>query len=207
MRKELMSRRENAETALIPAAPLLITESADDFADMSDALNEEIRPRGIIEQLYIADVAHLSWEILRIWRCKAIMINMEYKKAIKAILQRLAVRGSEIHNDAEDLSYRWFVDEDARKTVLDFLKEFQLDESAIEAEAIGQGAVDLDLLDRLLASLQSRRDRTLRCIGEYRGSLAKRLRASSDRIIDGKVTRLKDVARRKVAVKGSTDGQ
>ena len=84
----------------------------------------------------------------------------------------LCMRNSEIYNDADDLSLRWFTDEDARGEVLDVLRGFHLDESAIEAQAMAQSAVDLDLLDRLLASLPARRDRTLRCIPEYCGSLA-----------------------------------
>ena len=45
---------------------------------------------------------------------------------------------------------------------------------------------ELETLDRMLASLESRRDKALRCIGEYRESLARQLRESADRMIDGK---------------------
>ena len=193
MRKEQIFRRDNIATALIPAAPLLITESAKDFAEMHDALHQEIRPHGIIEKMYVADIAHFNWEILRLWRCRSTIVNVAYKSAIKEILRMLCMRNSEIYNDADDLSLRWFTDEDARGEVLDVLRGFHLDKSAIEAQAMAQSAVDLDLLDRLLASLQARRDRTLRCIAEYRGSLANQLRASSNRIIDGKITPLKEV--------------
>ena len=44
----------SAEITLIPAAPLLITESAKDFAEMHDALNQEIRPQGIIEKMFVS---------------------------------------------------------------------------------------------------------------------------------------------------------
>ena len=67
------------------------------------------------------------------------------------------------------------------------LADFQLDESAIEAEAVRSLTDKLEQLDRLLASLESRRNKALRCIAEYRGGLARQLRESSDRIIEGKV--------------------
>jgi hypothetical protein len=38
----------------------------------------------------------------------------------------------------------------------------------------------------MLASLESRRNKALRCIGEYRDSLARQVRESTDRVIDGK---------------------
>jgi hypothetical protein len=51
------------------------------------------------------------------------------------------------------------------------------------------------LLDKMLTSLESRRDKALRCVAEYRASLAHQLRESADRIIDGKgVLRLQDAA-------------
>ena len=61
-----------------------------------------------------------------------------------------------------------------------------LDESAIEAEAIRRSSSDLELLDRMLTSLESRRDKALGCVAEYRARLAQQLWESTDRIIDGK---------------------
>ena len=75
------------------------------------------------------------------------------------------------------------------------LARFKLDESAIEAEAIRGSSSDLELLDQMLASLESRRNKALGCVAEYRASLAHQLRESADRIIDGKdVLRLEDAA-------------
>jgi hypothetical protein len=47
----------------------------------------------------------------------------------------------------------------------------------------------------MLTSLESRRNKALGCVAEYRASLAQQLRDSADRIIDGKgVLRLEDAA-------------
>jgi hypothetical protein len=58
------------ELALLPKLPLLITESADEFDALSDAFEREIKPRGIIEQMYVHDISSIVWEILRLRRCK-----------------------------------------------------------------------------------------------------------------------------------------
>jgi len=89
--------------------------------------------------------------------------------------------------EAEDLALRWFTDREAKKQVAEVLGQFGLDESAIEAEAIRCVSSDLELLDRMLASLESRRDKALRRVAEYRGSLARQLRESADRLIEGQV--------------------
>jgi hypothetical protein len=78
---------------------------------------------------------------------------------------------------------------------LEILSRFELDETAIEAEAIRKSSADLELLDRMLTSLESRRDKALGSVAEYRASLAHQLRQSADRIIDGKgVLRLEDAS-------------
>jgi hypothetical protein len=95
---------------------------------------------------------------------------------------------NEERDEAEALARGWFTEREAKKIVAEMLAEFQLDESAIEAEALKLLSEDavLETFDRMLTSLESRRDKALRCIGEYRESLARQLRESADRMIDGK---------------------
>ncbi len=68
---------------------------------------------------------------------------------------------------------------------------------ANEAEAVKTSAADLERFDRMLASLESRRNKALRCLAEYRGGLAQQLRESGDRIIDGKVLVLEHASSKK----------
>jgi hypothetical protein len=71
--------------ALLPKSPLLITESADQFDCIRAALNHEIRPNGIIEHMYVADIAQLVWEILRLRRCKVSIINLAFRAAVEKL--------------------------------------------------------------------------------------------------------------------------
>jgi len=48
-----------------PKLPLLITESADVFDALRDALEEEIKPQGVIEEMYVNEVGSIVWKILR----------------------------------------------------------------------------------------------------------------------------------------------
>jgi hypothetical protein len=187
------------ELTLLPKLPLLITESADEFDALRDAFEREIKPRGIIEQMYVHDVSSIVWEILRLRRCKVVIINSAFRSALEELLvQHLKGPGqydSEVEDEAEALAQSWFTDPEAKKQVSETLSRFGLDESAIEAEAIRRSSSDLELLDRMLSSLESRRDKALACVAGYRASLAHQLRESADRIIDGKsVLRLEDPA-------------
>jgi hypothetical protein len=191
-------RRRN-ELAVLPKLPLLTTESADEFDALRDAFEQEIKPRGIIEHMYVHDISSIVWEILRLRRCKVVIINSAFRSALEHLLVQLLKQPGQYEYEVEDevqtLAQSWFTDQEAKKQVSEILSRFDLDESAIEAEAIRGSSADLELLDRMLTSLETRRNKALGCVAEYRASLAHQLRESADRIIDGKgILRLEDTA-------------
>jgi hypothetical protein len=191
--------RRTTELTLLPKSPLLITESADEFDALRDAFEQEIKPQGIIEQMYVHDISSIVWEILRLRRCKVVIINSAFRSALEHLLVQLLKKPGqydyEVEDEAQALAHAWFTDQEAKKRVSELLSRVKLDESAIEAEAIRRSSSDLELLDRMLTSLESRRNKALGCVAEYRASLAHQLRESADRIIDGKgVLRLEDAA-------------
>jgi hypothetical protein len=187
------------ELTLLPKLPLLITEAADEFDALRDAFEQEIKPRGIIEQMYVHDISSIVWEILRLRRCKVVIINSAFRSALQDLLKQLLRQPGQyehqVEGEAQTLAQAWFTDQEAKKEVSEILSRFDLDESAIEAEAVRRSSSDLELLDRMLTSLESRRNKALGCVAEYRASLAQQLRDSADRIIDAKgVLRLEDGA-------------
>jgi hypothetical protein len=128
-----------------------------------------------------------------------IIINAAFCSALEDLLAQLLRKPGQhdwqVRYEARQLAHAWFTDKEAQKRVLESLGRFNLDESAIEAEAIRRSSADLEVLDSMLTSLESRRNKALGCVAEYRASLAHQLRESADRIIDGKgVLRLEDAA-------------
>src|SRR5262245_61192507 len=148
------------ELTLLPKSPLLITESAHEFDALRDAFEQEIKPRGIIEQMYVHDISSIVWEILRLRRCKVVIINSAFRSALENLLAQLLRQprqneyDTDVRGEAKDLAQAWFTDKEAKKAVSGILSQFDLDESAIEAEAIRKSSEDLELLDRMLTSLE-----------------------------------------------------
>ena len=196
-----MSKHRRAQLALLPVSPLLMTESEDEFDRIRDAFDQELKPRGIIEQMYVADIAYLAGKFCDCGDAKrASSIPRSVLPWITLLAQLLRDPGEVPlirEGMAQSLGRSWFAGPAAKKQVLEFFSKFQLDEFAIEAEAIRSSAGDLERLDRLLASLELRRNRALRCIADYRGGFARQLRESSDRIIDGKVLALEKPSSKK----------
>jgi hypothetical protein len=140
--------------------------------------------------MYVHDICSIVWEILRLRRCKVVIINSAFRSALENLLVQLLRQPGPFELDRRDeaqaLAQAWFTDRGAKEQVSEMLARFKLDESAIEAEAIRGSSSDLELLDQMLASLESRRNKAVGCVAEYRASLAHQLRESADRIIDGK---------------------
>lgn len=196
MPRRKATKNQAADAALLPLVPLLVTESESDFRAVNDAIRCEVKPRGIIEEMWVADLIYNVWEIARLRRCKAGIINTAFVSALKRLLADLlrhqGVTFLEANEQAAKLAGAWFTDRTAKREVSRLLHEFQLDESTIAAEAIRHSADDLEALERLLLSLEARRNKALRCVAEYRGSLAAKLRESSERLIDGEVLEIAD---------------
>jgi hypothetical protein len=186
------------ELALLPKTPLLMSESKDEFEALRSALVEEIKPRGIIEHMCVADIAEIVWESRRLHRCKAVMINMNHSAALKSLLYD--VLDAVDYLKAGVLAQTWFTDKKAKNEVAEILRRFHLDESAIEAQAIKSLASELEILDKRLMSLEARRNRAIRNVAEYRESFTTKVREGSGRIIEGdSVIRLENPSGQKSA--------
>jgi hypothetical protein len=185
--------------------PLLTTESRNDFDALLKALQREIKPKGVIEDMYVADIAYIIWEILRLRRCKTAIINAAYFEVLKSVifkvsreprtstsdvqtLFRVIENRSRPHTEEEqkreNLLFDWFHDKKAKAELARKLAKFGLDESFIDGRAINFASEDLELLDEMLISLENRRDKCLRQIEAYRHGFAARVRASANQIID-----------------------
>src|SRR5262249_28598201 len=100
--------------------PLLTTESADEFYALRDAFEQEIKPRGIIEQMYVHDICSIVREILRLRRCKVVIINSAFRSALENLLVQLRQPGQQdfqAWDPARTCAHAWFREKGAKKHV------------------------------------------------------------------------------------------
>ena len=200
-----MKRRPDRNVNALSKALLLPSETSEEFESLYAALEEEIKPRGIIERLYLEDFANIVWEIWRLRRCKSAIVNRAFRPALrdlilKALPQDEEPRGGsalnflnlgpspeqlERCNKAEELVEGWFADPKARKQVMSMLQALGYGLDDVEASAIQSVSDQIVLLDRMLTLLEARKNKALACIAEYRKSLAQQLSRSSEKIIQG----------------------
>jgi hypothetical protein len=170
---------------------VLITESAEEFERFHDVLRDELKPRGLLERLYVADIAEKAWEIRRLQRVKTNLINSRLRAGVKELLEALIERTDELDYAQRNawiyqLTEQWFGDARDKKEVLEVLERYRLDEFAIEATAVRSIASDIETLDRLMTSQETRLSRSVRWLADLRGGFGRQLHAKIERVIDGK---------------------
>jgi hypothetical protein len=183
------SKSKNASTRLRSGTPVLITESVDEFVALSKRLYDEIQPNGIIEQGWVDDLAAVMWDIMRLLRIKAEILNGAFYEALIKILEQVWSDDFEEYlsrkRAIEDLAWQWLGnDSDARGKVSEPLGQHQLDETAFEAQAFRMRAEDLDKLDFMLSRAELRREKLLTAIAAFRQGLGKLVRQASDQLLE-----------------------
>jgi len=210
-------------SVLLMPAPVLVTESEEEFNRFFEALKDELKQYGIVDRLLIKDIAELAWEIRRNRCAKVSCINSAILPALNNLLTPIIRRQLaeavppkkrtqkpealvinfepseaelEVRAEVDRLAHQWFVDENAKQQILEMLAENKIDEYAIETEAMRIAAPDLKMFDRLEESGERRLHKSLRLLGDYRSGLGRQLHAAVERVIDGEVLALANTAKK-----------
>ena len=90
LKKWTQTQESNSETLPLKV-PLLKSESAAEYVTVLERLKNEIKPRGIIEQNYVEQMASLIFDCRRLQLCKINIIGLAYPEALQNILKQLLV--------------------------------------------------------------------------------------------------------------------
>jgi hypothetical protein len=182
-----MSNTRRTGSGIIPLVPLLITESDEEFNRIRQALYDETKPNGVIEEMYVEELAENIWQILRLRRCKAGIINLAFHDSSAKILKKFMETGPDVARD-------WISVPKLAQKVENRLAEFKLDSSVVIADAINVKSPDLEKIDNLIVSFETRRDKVLLRVAHYRGELGYLLRNAAHQLIEGKNAELPHAA-------------
>ena len=200
---KLHNNKASIET-LVPAEirdmlgnpPLLATEDPNHYEALLTELAREVRPSDFIEWLWVKDIADLTWDIFRYRRIKASYVDGRFRSAL---VQQLNGALQRAHPDKSALSFDLDrILDKANKLANDFIANANTKEKrdkwlkahGVNAESITatsfDAAVDkLEAIERMLASVEYRRNNALHEIERRRNALGRALRQTSDQIIEG----------------------
>ncbi len=155
--------------SLFGTPPVLSTEDPKTYLALLRKLTEVIKPKTIIERMWVNDVVYHSWHIARLRRFKVLLIEEE-RSSLADETMRFPF-GSAI--------------EARRKSC----PAEEIDTDRGLAVAFQNSIYVYEKIDRLLESAERRRNAVLREIHQYREGLAHLLEEASNKIVEGEYTK------------------
>jgi hypothetical protein len=160
--------------ALAQPAPLTTGEDPATYDDLLARVAAAVKPDGVIEDLWVRDVADDAWEVLRLRRYKAGYLAACRRDGMAAVLAGLGETMSHA------LARSWAAREPA---VLDDVRERMADaglgHDAVMGSAFAAHIDAFDRIERLIGAAMARRAATLREIARHRAELAEQLAAAT----------------------------
>jgi len=191
-----------ANDSIFGSPPILPGEDASAYKALLEGVSTDVKPKDIIEKIWIRDVVDLTWEIFRWRRIKktwlAFKVSEGLSVSLKPVLRAspqyiegfVAGKLSEksLEEEAKRIAGLWF-DEDPK--VVSFLTglEKQIAVTAVMSMAFLSELERIESVDRLIASLEYRRNTILREVDRRRElAFARSLRAEIQKAEDAEYT-------------------
>jgi hypothetical protein len=178
---------ENSGRAIFGRLPLIRGESGCAYDELCARIAASVKPKDFIEEIWVRDIADLSWEVFRLRRVKAKLWTSQMAIAIRSALQGVCGEA-----EAKKLSRQW------ETGAIDQIDQLTPTIEAITADAFLAKSEEFERLDRTIMKAEARRNAALREVERRRFSMAQALRRASDDVVDAEFV---DVAPDQIARK------
>lgn len=181
------SRKKPIDKSPTFAAPTLLRgEDAKALRKLSERITKAVKPADALEEIWVADVVHLQWELQRLHESKAQLIRMKYEEGFREVVTSIF---GQMNAEILLINRKLKLD-GAEEKINAALDHLDLTEQSIVAQTIVLYLDDLERLDRMIASAEARRNNVLREIHFHREALARNLRRACDEVEDAEFTEI-----------------
>src|SRR5258707_5701903 len=182
---------EHSGRALLGRLPLIRGEDGCAYNELCARVAAAVNPKDFVEEIWVRDVADLSWEVFRLRRIKAKLWTSQVAAAIRCTLQGVCSEAQ-----ANKLSREWETGAIGR---IDQLAATGRTVESITADVFLGNSEKLERIDRMIMKAEARRNAALHAIERRRSSMAQALRRASDDVVDAEFV---DVAPDQITRKG-----
>lgn len=163
--------------------PLLAGDAAAGYDTLLRRVSEEVKPAGVLEEIWLQDVVDLSWEVLRLRRQKADFLNSSAHRGLRKVLDGLIG-----WKEGQDLTAQWTAkNPEALKLVASSLAAAGWSMSTVMAQTLVAAIREVERLDRLTAAAALCRNAMLHEIAGHRAVLAARLQRATAKIAHAEI--------------------
>jgi hypothetical protein len=165
----------------IAPTPLLPGEKETDYETIATNIVVASEPQDAIEEYLVRDVIDLTWETLRFRRLKAGILRASMGAGVGAILDDVGFP----YDERGALAEQWAAgDKSARKKVDAVLIKAGLTIDDVTAKTLSSQMDDFERIDRMLSSVEARRNNALREIDRHREAAGAAVRRAIDEVED-----------------------
>jgi hypothetical protein len=148
--------------------PMRIGENRRVYEQVLKGTIEAIEPENTCEWLLIKDLADLTWEIRRLAKDKAAIVNLTWKEALRMILESHLDGDTQERRSVAQVRADNYFNEEGRNWVVEFLGKHGLMEDAIGTQAATLRLLELDIIHRQMERARVIRMATVRDIMHHR---------------------------------------
>jgi hypothetical protein len=165
---------------------LLRGEDAKALHKLSDRINKTVKPVDALEEMWVADIVHLQWELQRLQESKAQLIHVKFEEGLREVLN--SVLGE---MDASILlNKRKCGLDNAQEKLNALFRELEFNSDSIIAQTMVLYLDEIERLDRLILSAEVRRNNAIREVRFHRDALARSLRRACEEVEDAEFTEI-----------------
>jgi hypothetical protein len=182
--------------ALLGPAPILSTESAEQFEKVFDQLIADLKVQDMVEGILVREFAVPSWEINRYTRHRALAFDRSFKQNIESQVQR--IRGQKARKDEltrdlaqhltrspADIAEVVRFDDNIETSYRDVDEILKRTPSELDhCHALEKGIAFHKDVEFLITSISKRRNEALQMLDLYRAGLGKRVDKAMNEILD-----------------------
>jgi len=159
------------DTGVLGPALLIAGESGDAYDDLLARIRAAVAPADMLEEIWVRDVADLAWEVTRLRRIKANLMQACAHEGLTAALRSLEVRNYSF------IASRWLAgDTAAVQTVNAALAAAGLTIDSVTALTVSERLDEVERIEKMMTAAEERRDGMLRELEMRRTQLAAKLK-------------------------------
>jgi hypothetical protein len=170
--------------ALLGPPPIIYGEAKDVYDAFFARVQASVRPKDIVEEIWVRDVVDLVWWARRLRRLRDNLLIATTQEAITTVMRPIIGR-----DKAHDLAEGWALREPGYVERLQSeLRESELTMDVVMAQALQIALNSIERIDGMIMKAEARRNAALREIERHRAALADALRRATESVRDAEFT-------------------
>jgi hypothetical protein len=162
----------SSDTGVLGPAILVVGESSDAYDGLCARIRAVVEPADMLEEIWLRDVTDLAWEVLRLRRIKAHLMQACAHEGLAKALSHLG-----LGNNHYIVAKRWFAgDAEAAQIVNSAFAAAGLTADTVAALTLSEHIDEIERIELMTIAAERRRDAMLRELERRRESLAPKLR-------------------------------